>query len=632
MAKKTLKFKAELTQLMDIIIHSLYSHPEIFLRELISNACDAIDKVRFESLTNPDLLAGDEDFNIRLSVDKEKGTLTITDNGIGMSATTIAEQLGTIAKSGTKAFVEALKESKGDEQPDLIGQFGVGFYASFMVADSVTVFSRAAGEDGGVLWMSEGKGSYTLSEQAKDTRGTEVTLHLREEHQEFLEEYRLRALIKKHSDFIEHPIVMAVEKTKGEGDDKKTTLEDEVLNSQEAIWLRAKNKISEEEYNEFYKHVSHDYSNPAKVIHYRAEGTLEFKALLFVPSQQPFGFQMQDPKSGLHLYVRRVLIMDDCDKLLPSHLRFIKGVVDCADLPLNVSREMIQEDRILEKIQKNLVTKVLSTLTDMKKSSFDAYLDFYKVFGSVLKEGFQFDYENREKLADLLLFESTRTDEATERISLAQYVEVMPEEQKEIYYITGEDREALAMSPYLEIFRERGQEVLFLTDPIDEWMMSSLPEYKEKKFKAIDKGELAESKEDDKEKDEEVKKEFADLFGFLNDKIEDVQEVRLSHRLTQSAACLVAGEGAASANLERIMQQMNKSDTLPSTKRILELNAKHEAVKALQKMYADDKDDARVVEYGRLLYDQAVIAEGSKIKNPADFAKRVNTLIAGAVG
>ncbi|MFA7257454.1 MAG: molecular chaperone HtpG, partial [Kiritimatiellales bacterium] len=487
MSEKTIEFKTELSQLLHLITHSLYSHREVFLRELISNACDAIDKIRFESLTDAALLDGDNDWKITLSADKEAKTLTVSDNGIGMDEEAIVKHLGTIAHSGTKAFLARLQESGAKDNPELIGQFGVGFYSSFMVADKVTVESRMHGKEA-VRWVSEGTGSFTVSESARDKRGTSVTLHLKDDAAEYLEEYRLRSLVKKFSDFVEHPVVMfSTEKDKESGEEK---VKEDVLNTRKAIWLRSKSDITAEEYNEFYKHISHDFNDPAEVIHYNAEGAIEFKALLFIPEKKPFDMMMNhEPKAHLNLYGQRVFISNEFKNLLPAYLRFVKGVVDAADLPLNVSREILQENPQLDKIRKNLTGRILKTLGEMKLKSYDKYLTFYAEFGPMLKEGLQTDWENREKIADLLLFETTAT-EAGKMRSLADVVESLKEGQEEIITLAAEHRGVAESSPFLEGFKADGREVVFFLDPIDEFVMPQLGEYKGKKFKAANKGDL----------------------------------------------------------------------------------------------------------------------------------------------
>jgi molecular chaperone HtpG len=618
MSSETMPFRTELKQILNIIIHSLYSHEDIFLRELISNASDAIDTIRFQSLTNADLLEGNADWKIKILPDEQAGTLTISDNGVGMSLATIVENLGTIAKSGTQAFLETLKGADVKDRPELIGQFGVGFYSSFMVADKVTVVSRMAGPKvEGVTWQSDGQGEFTVERIEKETRGTDVILHLRSDSREFLDSWRILELVKKYSDFVEHPIVMDVAK---EEEGKKVTVE-ETLNSRKAIWLRTKSQVSQEEHNEFYKHLSHDPADPLKTIHYTAEGTIEFRALLYLPAHRPVDLLWGEAQKGLHLYIQRVFIMDDCAALLPAYLRFVKGVVDSPDLPLNVSREMLQQSAPLEKIKSNLVNKVLNTLEEMKKKELDSYVGFYRELGDILKEGVVHDWSNRDRLADLLLFDSTCT-EPGKFTSLEKYLESMPVSQGEIYYLIGESREALEHSPYLESFREKGQEVLLLTDPIDEFVVQPLREYKGKKLKAIDKGELASS-----EISPEKKQAFQPLLEFMKAKLSEIKEVRLSSRLKDSAVCLVADEGALSAHMERLVRRMGKGQDLPEFKRILEVNADHPALAAMQQLLAKNPGDERLEHYCRLLYDQAILAEGSKVRDPLAFAQRINQLL-----
>ena len=621
MSAETLPFRTELKQMLDIIVHSLYSHKDIFLRELISNASDAIDTLRFQSLTRPELLDGDSEWKIKIIPDEKAGTLTVSDNGIGMSRASIVENLGTIARSGTRAFLESLKQADAQSWPELIGQFGVGFYSAFMVADKVTVMSRPAGEKSseGVRWESDGQGSFTVEAVEKPTRGTDVILHLRDEDKEFLREWKIRELVKAYSDFVEHPIVMDVVR---EDEKKNRETHEETLNSRKALWLRAKSEVTPTEYNEFYRHLSHDYRDPAKVIHFSVEGTVEFRALLYLPAHRPLDLMWGDSKKGLHLYIRRVFIMDDCEALLPVYLRFVRGVVDSPDLPLNVSREMLQQSAPLEKIKSNLVTKVLRTLEEMKSSEYDAYVGFFKELGMFLKEGVYQDRVNRESIAPLLLFESTKT-EPSKFTTLPSYVESMAADQKEIYYLIGENREVIENSPLLETFKARGWEVLLLTDPIDEFVVGSLPDFKGKKLKAVDKGEV-----DAAAIDEEKKKRYQPLLDFMKAKLAEVKEVRLSNRLKESAACLVAEEWAMGAHMERLMQRMGRAGDVPAAQRILEINPDHPAVEAIQKLQARDAQDPRLEQYCRLLYDQAVIAEGSRVKDPAAFARRVNELLA----
>jgi molecular chaperone HtpG len=614
MPAETMQFKTELKQLLHLIIHSLYSHKDIFLRELVSNASDAIDRVRFQGLTQAEVLEDNADYKIKLIPDEANRTLTISDNGVGMSRDTIVEHLGTIARSGTREFVESLKAADAKERPDMIGQFGVGFYASFMVADKVTVISRMAGKpEDGVKWESAGAGDFTIEPAVKPTRGTDVILHLREDAKEYLDAYALRSLVKKYSDFVEHPIVMDVEK-----DGAKT---EETLNARKAIWLRNKSDISEDEYNEFYKHLAHDMEKPLTTIHYKAEGQMEFKALLYVPSHKPFDLMWGDSNKGLHLYIQRVFILDDCETLLPKYLRFVRGVVDSPDLPLNVSREILQHSAPLEKIKTNLTSKVLGTLDDLKRKDFDKYVGFYRELGVFLKEGAYQDFENKKKLADLLLFESTKTD-AGKLTTFADYVERMPGDQTEIYYLAGESREVLEQSPLLESFKAKSWEVLLLTEPADELVIDSLHEYKGKNLKAIDKVGIDQANISD-----EQKTQFQPLLDYLKAQIADIGDARLTNRLKESAVCLVADEHALSASMERMMQRMQRDKPMPASKRILEVNPGHPLVQAMEKLLVKDKGDARLEKYARLLYDQAVILEGSKVKDPLVFAQRLNELL-----
>ncbi len=621
-APQKMEFKTELKQLLDLIIHSLYTKKEIFLRELISNAADAIDKVRFESLTDSALLESNSDWKIKLIADESAGTLTVSDNGIGMSRETIVENLGTIAKSGTRAFIENLKKSEAQNRPELIGQFGVGFYASFMVADKVTVISRQAGSPSdGVKWESDGQGEFTVEAAEKTTRGTDVILHLREDAKEFLQSFRIRQIIKQYSDFIDHPIVMDVEKEK---DGNKTT-EEETLNSRKAIWLRAKSEIKQEEYDEFYRQVSRDFEVPLKTIHVVAEGAMEFKALVFLPAHRPMDWMLGGvPKAGLDLYVKRVLIQHQCEELVPPYMRFVKGVVDSSDLPLNVSRETLQHNPVLARIKSNLVNRVLKTLEETKTGEYETYLKFYDEFSQQLKEGIGTDFSNRERLADLLLFESTST-EAGKYTTLEKYLTGMKADQTEIVYLIGDSRGQIENSPYIESHKAKGEEVLLLTDPIDEYVMSHLSEYKGKKFKAADKGDAAADESDDQKKQTES---FKPLLETLKGKLAAVKEVRLSHRLKESAAVLVADSFAPSAHMERLMKRMGQPIEPGAYKRTLELNPDHPVVQKLSALHKANASDPKLETYARLLLDQALIAEGSPIEDPAAFARRINDLIA----
>jgi len=639
MTKTTKHFRTEVQQLLDLVIHSLYSNKEIFLRELISNASDAVDKARFESHTDQSILEDDAEWKIKLIPDKEAGTLTIRDNGIGMTMEEVETNIGTIAQSGTKAFLQGLKEQSVKDHPELIGQFGVGFYASFMAADRVTLITRRAGDKtAATRWESIGDGTYTIEECEKETRGTDVILHLKDEMKEFLDEWRIRSIVKKYSDYVQYPITMDItreEFPRGvdgkpiEGAEKIKKTEEETLNSMKAIWARPKSEITEEEYNEFYNHISHDYGKPFRTIHYSAEGTSEFKALLYIPEHRPFDMFMPEHRKGVHLYVKRVFITDKCEHLLPEYLRFMKGVVDSSDLPLNVSREILQEDAQIRRIQKNLVAKILSTLAETKEKSLEDYLKFYKEFGPVLKEGIHFDHANKEKLQELILFESTKT-ESGDFVSLKEYVERMPEGQKEIYYITGNSRAVVENSPHLEICRKKEYEVLFLVDPIDEWLVQSLTEYNGKKLKSVLQGELEVETEEEKkqleDKRKEAEKEYGDLLGFIKEKLADrVKEVRLSSRLTDSACCLVADEYGMNANMERILKAMNQD--VPESKRVLELNADHPITAIMRKLFDKDKGNRKLDDYCELLYDQALLTEGTPVRDPLRFTRLISELM-----
>ncbi|PLX94330.1 MAG: molecular chaperone HtpG [Desulfuromonas sp.] len=623
-------FKAEVNKVLDLMIHSLYSNKEIFLRELISNASDAIDKARYEALTDQTIAEGGDDWKVELIVDKEAGTLTIRDNGIGMTRDEAVEALGTIAHSGTKEFIKMLESREVADNPELIGQFGVGFYSSFMVADQVTVVTRKAGADSNhaVVWKSDADGTYTLEDGEKENKGTDVILTLKEDEKSYLEEWELRKIVKQYSDFIEYPIVMEVTRTTPDPDDSEksvTETKEETLNSRKAIWLKSKDEISDEEYNEFYKHLSHDFTNPAKVIHYRAEGTTEFSALLYLPEKRPYDIFYQDYKIGPALYVRRVQIMDHCEAMLPTYLRFVKGVVESSDLPLNVSREILQENKVVNVIKKNLTKKVLDTLAQMKKDDSEAYATFYAEFGRILKEGIHHDFERRETITDLLLFESTTT-EPGQTTTLAQYVERMPEDQKEIYYITGGDRASAEASPYLEVFKEKGIEVLIMTDDFDDIIISGLGMYQEKPFQSAIKGDL-DLGETDKE---EQKKVFGDLLELMKEELKDlVSDVRISGRLKDSAVCLVAGEHDLDPKMAKMFEAMGQE--VPKGQRVLEVNPGHELISRMKEQFAKDNDSAQLKEYVGLLYDQALLLEGDKPRDPVAFARALSKLMAQGV-
>ena len=633
MSVERLEFKTEVKQLLDLMIHSLYSHKEVFLRELVSNASDAIDRARYESLTNSGILENESGWKIKIIADKDRGTLTISDNGIGMTKEEIVEALGTIAHSGTKEFLAALQSKAIKDNPELIGQFGVGFYSSFMVADKITVLSRKAGQQntGGVKWESAGDGSFTVEDAEKERRGTEVILELREEEKKYLDEWQIRSIIKKYSDFIEHPIVMDVEKEqdstlkKGE---KVKVKEEETLNSMKAIWLRERSEVSEEEYNQFYQHISHDFTDPAKVIHYKAEGTSEFTALLYIPSSAPYDILFRDYKIGPTLYVKRVQIMDHCEELIPPYLRFVKGVIDSTDLPLNVSREILQHNRQVEIIRTNITKKVLDTLGDMKKEQYEDYVKIYKEFGRVLKEGLHYDFSRREAIADLLLFPSTKTGEGILR-SLDDYINDMKTEQEAIYYITGTSLAEVQHSPYLEAFRGKDYEVFVMLDDIDDFVLSSF-EYKGKKLKSITKGDIDLDKTEKTEK-ETAKKQYEKLIDLMKDILkDDVKDVRPSGRLTDSACCLVADEGDLDPQMEKLLKAMGQE--VPSKKRILEINPAHPLFASMKAIFEKDAKSSTLHDFIGLLYDQALILEGSKPKDPAAFSKTIAKLMTENIG
>jgi molecular chaperone HtpG len=633
MSVQKMEFKTEVKELLNLMIHSLYSHKEIFLRELISNASDAIDKVRHESLTNKEILDACGEWKIKISADPAAGTLAVSDNGIGMTRDEVVEELGTIAHSGTREFMQALKDASQKDRPGLIGQFGVGFYSAFMVADRVTVVTRKALEKTtkAVRWESTADGSFTLEDTEKDRPGTDVILHLRKEENQYLQEWEIREVVRKYSDYIEHPIVMDITREKEDPADKDkriTATEEETLNSRKAIWLKDPSEITAEEYNDFYKHLSHDFSDPAKVIHYRAEGTSEFTSLLYLPQRAPYGILYRDFKIGPMLYVKRVQIMDHCAELLPEYLRFVKGVVDSSDLPLNVSREILQANRHVEVIRKNITKKVLDTLAEMKKNEYDSYGKLHKEFGRVLKEGIHFDFSRKEEIADLLLFASTRTEPGT-YTTLDDYVKNMPIVQEAIYYITGRPDENILQSPYLEAFRKRGYEVLCMTDDIDDLIMLDLQEYKGKKIRSVVKGDVSLDKTKEAEK-EAQKGRFEKLLARFKERLKDeVKDVRFSGRLTDSACCLVADEGGLDPQMEKLLRSMGQD--VPTQKRILEINPDHPVFEAMNSMIAQGSQDEQVQEFIDLLYNQALLLEGSKLKDPAAFARAVAKLMAGSV-
>src|SRR5512139_1101595 len=623
--KETLGFQAEVKQLLQLMIHSLYSNKDIFLRELISNASDAADKLRFEGLSDSALFENDPDLKIRIAFDRDARTLTISDNGIGMSRQEVIDHIGTIAKSGTREFFSQLS---GDQQKDaaLIGQFGVGFYSAFIVANRVTLTTRRAGltAEHGVRWESEGAGDYTLETVDKPARGTEIVLHLREGEDEFLSDYKIKSVIRTYSDHITLPIVM--KKSEWKDGVETPTDEDETVNKASALWARAKKDVSEEEYNEFYKHVAHDFEPPLAWSHNRVEGKQEYISLLYVPSHAPFDLYDRDKRHGIKLYVRRVFIMDDAEQLMPAYLRFIRGVIDSADLPLNVSREILQSSRDIDAIKAGSVKKVLGLLEDLAENQPEKYAEFWNAFGKVLKEAPGEDYANRARIAALLRFASTHTDSDAQVVSLKDYVGRMKEGQTAIYYITADSFAAAQHSPHLEIFRKKGIEVLLLSDRVDEWLASNLAEFDGKPLKSVAKGGLdLGALEDEAEKT--AQKEAEDAMKPLVERIkttlgERVKDVRVTHRLTDSPACLVTGEGDMSANLERLLKAAGQA--APTVKPTLEINPSHALVTRLN----SESDEARFADWANLLFEQALLAEGGQLDDPASFVRRLNGLLA----
>ncbi len=620
--RETLGFQAEVKQLLQLMIHSLYSNREIFLRELISNASDACDKLRFEGLHNAALFENDSDLSIRIGYDNAARTLTVSDNGVGMSRDEVINNLGTIAKSGTREFFSRLS---GDQQKDthLIGQFGVGFYSSFIVADKVTVLTRRAGEnvDQGVRWESDGGGEFSIEMVDKAVRGTEITLHLREGQDDLLEGYKLRGIVRKYSNHIVQPILM--KKEEWQDDKQQVTDEDETVNQASALWARGKNEISDEQYKEFYKHVGHDFDDPLAWTHARVEGRQEYTQLLYIPQRAPFDLWDRNARHGIKLYVRRVFIMDDAEQLMPLYLRFVRGVVDSADLPLNVSREILQESKDIEAIRKGCTGKVLGLLADMAENDQEKYAKFWGEFGKVLKEGVGEDLANKDKIAGLLRFASTHSDTSDETVSLKDYIGRMKEGQEKIYYVTAETFNAAKNSPHLEVFRKKGIEVLLLSDRVDEWALSYLTEFDGKQLASVAKGGLDLGKLED-EAEKEAQEKEADEFKGLTDKIkaslaERVKEVRVTHRLTDSPACLVADEHDMSGNLARLLKAAGQN--APVSAPILEINPRHPVVQRL------NAEETRFDDWAAVLFDQALLAEGGQLDDPATFVKRINQLM-----
>ena len=627
-SKETLGFQAEVKQLLQLMIHSLYSNKEIFLRELISNASDASDKLRFEGIAHPDWYGDDPELKIKVSFDKAARTVTISDNGIGMSRDEVISNLGTIARSGTKEFFSKLS---GDQQKDaaLIGQFGVGFYSAFIVADRITVETRRAGlpETDGVRWESDGSGEFTVESIDRPQRGTSITMHLREGEDDFLSAHKLKSIIRKYSDHISLPIQMNKEEWDAEKSEHVLKDELESINQSSALWARAKSEITEEQYYEFYKHLSHDYENPLCYSLNRVEGRSEFTQLLYVPARAPFDLWDRNKRGGIKLYVKRVFIMDDAEQLMPMYLRFVTGVIDSTDLPLNVSREILQESRDVRVIRESSTKRVLSMLEDLANSEDEAkkekYRNFWTQFGQVLKEGMGEDQPNQERILKLLRFSSTHTDSADQTISLAEYVARMKEGQDKIYYVTGDTFNAAKNSPHLEIFRKKGVEVLLLSDRVDEWMLSFFTEFDGKHMTSVAKGGLdlgSLSDEKEKKEHEETEKNFKDLLDRMKSVLEDkVKDVRVTFRLTDSPACLVSDENELSGNLLRMLKAAGQQ--APDTKPILEINPEHPLLLKLK------SDDRQFDEWTQVLFDQALLAEGGQLNDPAAYVKRINQLL-----
>ncbi|NLV43467.1 MAG: molecular chaperone HtpG [Candidatus Hydrogenedentes bacterium] len=647
-ASETYKFKTEARQVLDLMIHSVYSNKDIFLRELISNSSDALDKRRFESVKAPELASAGE-AAIHIAFDAKARTLSVSDNGIGMSRDEVKNFIGTIARSGAQEFMKALRESKDAAGlPELIGQFGVGFYSTFMVADRVQLLTRRAGEDTATLWESAGDGKYTLSETGRDEAGTTVTLHLKAADTEdglkdYAAEWEIREIIKRYSDFVAYPIYLAVERTEVERDQdgkpvpgapEKTVVKEERLNSMKALWLRDKEEVSEEEYNEFYKHISHDWNNPLLRIQAKMEGVLEYRILLYIPEKAPFDVMMPEAlrRQGLHLYIKRIFIMDDCHELLPDYLRFVRGVVDSEDLPLNVSRELLQENRQVQRMSKGIVGKILATLKALRDNEPEKYRLFWTQFGRILKEGLLTDYDNREALLDLILFDTTESGDTP--VSFETYTGRMKPGQEDMYYITGESRAALQASPHLEAFRDKGYEVILLSDPVDEIWTQSISECREKKLQAAGRGAVELGTDSEKEEGRKVRDEKAKEYGALLEALqsllaEQVKEVRLSGRLTSSPACLVIDPQDISPQMEKMMRMMGQE--APAVKRILELNPGHPLLEKLNAFCAASASQEDLKPYAELLYGQALLAEGGQASDPAALSRHIADIMLKAL-
>jgi molecular chaperone HtpG len=637
---ETFEFKTEVKQLLKLIINSLYSNRDIFLRELISNASDAIDRLRFAAQTQPDLLGQDAEFRIKIVPDGIRQTLTVIDNGIGMTRQEVVDNIGTIAQSGTAAFIEALGQAQQSDAlaPELIGQFGVGFYSAFMVAEKVELLTRAAGSDTAVRWQSHGDGSYTIEETTKPDRGTTITLFLRKgekDEKDYTDAWVVRDIVKRHSDFIAYPILMDVEKIepipeaerikdkdgKPIGETSRKVMRQETLNSMKAIWARPKDEVTDEEHKQFYQHLTRDWKDPLERLHMKFEGATEYTALLYIPSQAPFDLFHPERKHGVHLYCKRVFIMEDCQDLLPEYFGFVRGVVDAPDLNLNVSREILQHDPLVRNIRRNLVKKIFDLLARMDAARYET---FYKEFGQMLKIGVHTDFENRQKVADLIRYPTTASGGGL--VSLKTYAEQMKPDQKEIYYITGDNLATLAHNPHLEALKARGYEVLLMADPIDEWVVQALDEYDGKPLVSAEKGDLNLG-----DQEETPTEAFNALFAFIRTQLQDkVKEVRRSTHLKESLACLSGDAQDMSAYMAKILRATGQP--VPEAKRVLELNLDHPVVAGINALYEKDRDSDRLKDYAQLLYDMAVVGEGGKLDNPVRFAREVGALMAADLG
>jgi len=635
MNKETLNFQTETKELLNLMIHSIYTHKEIFIRELLSNASDALDKLKFKAITEPEILGDDNDFKIEIFLDKNEKTIKIKDNGIGMTYDEVLKNIGTIAKSGSKAFAEAMKEAKKNtDDLSIIGQFGVGFYSAFMIADKITLETKSPYEDTGVRWVSNGEGNFTIEKIEKEIRGTEITLHLREEdaaedsNDEYLEEYKIKDLVKKYSDYVIYPILLEVTKSEEDEETKEKieTIEMEKINSQTPLWKKSKSEIKDEEYNEFYQGKFHDWTAPLKTIHFKVEGNLDYTALLYIPSKTPMDFYSKEFEKGLQLYSKNVFIMDKAKDLIPDHFRFMKGLIDSPDLSLNISREILQQNRQLKIIAKNLEKKIQRELEKMLKTDRETYNKFWKEFGINIKGGIYEEFGlHKDKLKDLLIFSTTFSDEMT---TLKEYVERMPEDQKNIYYVAGDSIDALSKMPQLEGIKEKGWEVLYFTDKIDEFAIKSLGEYNEKSFKSIHEASDELTSTDDKKALDEVEKDNKDLFAKIKEVLGDkVTDVKPTTRLKSSAVCLTSGSNGISFEMEKLMAEMPGDNPMGPVKaeRILEINSNHELFKALKSVY--EKSPNNLEKYAKVLYSQALLIEGFKLEDPIEFANDMTALI-----